>query len=315
MKKKCFTAIFIIAIVFTLLPVAIFAQNDPVITNLTVTRDSETTATITFDSSKNGNVAIIFKDSNGEYGFYLHDKDGVVIGHNTITITEEDKLLSGNDGYEIAVYFGEGEDDFNHLYSSQNPLNEFGAVKDTVPEVHNCTSTGTYQHNDTNHWQLCDICDKKINDGTHSNVKNEWKSDGTNHWQVCDACNAEYNKSSHTSSGVWQSDATHHWQVCEQCDEIINKAAHSGGTATTTTKANCEVCGQAYGDLLSKPSSSKPSKEPSKPSKPACDPYDLNCDGVVTCEEKYGEDWYWNEEAKACLVKDYSGIIVDTATR
>ena len=60
--------------------------------------------------------------------------------------------------------------------------------------------------------------------------------------------------------------------------------------------------------------------EPSKPlseSKPekVYDPYDANKDGVVTCEEKYGEDWYWNEETKACMVKGYSAIIVDTATR
>ena len=41
--------------------------NEPVIEILTVTRDSETTATITFESGEDGMVIIGFKGSNGIY--------------------------------------------------------------------------------------------------------------------------------------------------------------------------------------------------------------------------------------------------------
>ncbi len=45
-------------------------------------------------------------------------------------------------------------------------------------------------------------------------------------------------------------DATHHYDVCT-CGAIDNtsKVAHSGGTATTTEKAVCTVCGVSYGEL------------------------------------------------------------------
>ena len=68
-----------------LMPTTAFAADDPVITNLTVTRDSETTATITFDSTQAGSVAICFKNSDGTFELYIGDKDGVTVGKNVIT--------------------------------------------------------------------------------------------------------------------------------------------------------------------------------------------------------------------------------------
>ena len=48
---------------------------------------------------------------------------------------------------------------------------------------------------------------------------------------------------------VLQKDETYHWYKCSRCEEIGEKTAHSGGTATCTAKAQCEVCGQEYGEL------------------------------------------------------------------
>ncbi len=53
----------------------------------------------------------------------------------------------------------------------------------------------------------------------------------------------------HNWSSDWKSDSTGHWQTCDGCDEKNGSAAHSGGTATCTEKAECEVCGEAYGEL------------------------------------------------------------------
>ena len=51
----------------------------------------------------------------------------------------------------------------------------------------------------------------------------------------------------HDFTGSWEKDDTHHWHKCS-CGETDTKVAHSGGTATETEKAICEVCGQEYGD-------------------------------------------------------------------
>ena len=56
--------------------------------------------------------------------------------------------------------------------------------------------------------------------------------------------------SEHTHSyGDWKSDDTNHWKECA-CKEESEKGAHSGGEATCTAKAKCEVCGEEYGALV-----------------------------------------------------------------
>ena len=47
----------------------------------------------------------------------------------------------------------------------------------------------------------------------------------------------------------WLSDSTNHWQEYTCCHAKANEAAHSGGAATCTAQAVCEVCGRAYGPL------------------------------------------------------------------
>ena len=44
-------------------------------------------------------------------------------------------------------------------------------------------------------------------------------------------------------------DTKAHWYECT-CGEKSQQEDHSGGTATETQKAVCEVCGQEYGNLL-----------------------------------------------------------------
>lgn len=48
------------------------------------------------------------------------------------------------------------------------------------------------------------------------------------------------------AQGDWQYDATSHWKLCA-CGAKVEEAAHSGGEATCTASAACEVCGQPYG--------------------------------------------------------------------
>lgn len=53
---------------------------------------------------------------------------------------------------------------------------------------------------------------------------------------------------SHSFTGDWQSDESDHWKLCA-CGVSGEKAAHSGGKATCTAKAACDICGASYGQL------------------------------------------------------------------
>lgn len=59
------------------------------------------------------------------------------------------------------------------------------------------------------------------------------------------ACNTAHE---HVYEKNWSYNETEHWHKCTGCDEVSDKAAHSGGKATCTAKAICEVCGQPYGE-------------------------------------------------------------------
>ena len=61
----------------------------------------------------------------------------------------------------------------------------------------------------------------------------------------------EKNSANHTGApgSEWLSDSANHWQEYTCCHARANEAAHSGGAATCTAQAVCQVCGKAYGPL------------------------------------------------------------------
>ena len=61
----------------------------------------------------------------------------------------------------------------------------------------------------------------------------------------------EKNSANHTGApdSKWHSDSANHWQEYTCCHARANEAAHSGGAATCTAQAVCEVCGKAFGPL------------------------------------------------------------------
>ncbi len=71
----------------------------------------------------------------------------------------------------------------------------------------------------------------------------------------CSDCNVKIKdgtvieESSHNPASVWSTDEDYHWKSCQAvgCGNIIDKAAHTGGEATCTKRAICEVCGVEYG--------------------------------------------------------------------
>ena len=73
--------------------------------------------------------------------------------------------------------------------------------------------------------------------------------------QTCTAIGCGYKKTlEHVWATGWNSDATNHWHECENknCPVKDNAqkngyAAHTGGTATCTDQASCDICGKPYG--------------------------------------------------------------------
>lgn len=61
----------------------------------------------------------------------------------------------------------------------------------------------------------------------HTNAAGEWKSDDTNHWQICDTCTEKFNEGAHEEGAEWKSDDTNHWKKCTTCKKEMSKAAHN----------------------------------------------------------------------------------------
>lgn len=125
----------------------------------------------------------------------------------------------------------------------------------------------TYKYNGEGHWTACATC------GTPMSTQ-EAHTGGTadcQHKAVCDVCGQPYGEldaSNHTGGTRWvqtaethqafylccgaaaSAEANHSWNDGSVCTECGYGCAHTGGTATCTALAVCDICGHTYGDLL-----------------------------------------------------------------
>ena len=125
--------------------------------------------------------------------------------------------------------------------------------------------TTSWTHDDNEHWKQCSRCDIKDdvsphtwNSGTVTTAPTCTKAgEKTYSCNKCDATKIEpIPATGHSWKSDWTSDATHHWHECanENCDVTDNSgkdgyAEHSGGKATCTQNAVCEICKASYGSL------------------------------------------------------------------
>lgn len=95
-----------------------------------------------------------------------------------------------------------------------------------------CNATGVKEH------YKCDCRRKSVTDGVYDIVSDT-------------ELILAINPANHTGApgSEWLSDSANHWQEYTCCHARANEAAHSGGAATCTAQAVCEVCGKAYGPL------------------------------------------------------------------
>ena len=140
-----------------------------------------------------------------------------------------------------------------------------------------CTATGSIEY-----WQ-CSVCNKKFSNAdcttevtdvtlpmaAHTLTKTDAKAAtcteaGNAEYWTCSVCKKLFSDSEgkneitaasvvipatgHTADATgWHGDDTNHWHVCATCKEKFDEAAHTGGTATCSSKAVCDVCKAEYG--------------------------------------------------------------------
>ena len=123
--------------------------------------------------------------------------------------------------------------------------------------------TTSWTHDDNMHWKQCSRCDKKDDVGPHTWDNGTITTAPTctkagEETYSCTKCGATKIEpipaTGHSWKSDWTSDATHHWHECanENCDVTDNAgkngyAEHSGGKATCTQNAVCEICKAGYG--------------------------------------------------------------------
>ena len=94
------------------------------------------------------------------------------------------------------------------------------------------------------HWDQC-ACGYKTDVTAHA-----WtdKFDTQNHWQECSGCGYQKDVTAHSLTK--NVNETQHQVKCESCGYKTEWENHTGGTATCTALAVCDICGHTYGDLL-----------------------------------------------------------------
>lgn len=124
-----------------------------------------------------------------------------------------------------------------------------------------------YRYNADGHWTACATCGTPMsNQEAHTGGTADCQ-----HKAVCDVCGQPYGEldaSIHTGGIRWVqtaethqafylccgaaagAEANHSWNDESVCTECGYGCAHTGGTATCTALAVCDICGHTYGDLL-----------------------------------------------------------------
>ena len=102
-----------------------------------------------------------------------------------------------------------------------------------------------------NHYQVCSTCGAKGLLSMHEPNRDkdiQYNYNGQYHYVPCKYCNAII-REEHYFYKWTHSDDLYHVKGCVEC-EYTEYQEHTGGTATCTDQAKCEVCGSAYGDPL-----------------------------------------------------------------
>ena len=134
------------------------------------------------------------------------------------------------------------------LFSDADGKNKITAPAAIDPLGHKWDAEWSYDENDHYHKCLNDGCTAKSDDeAAHTGGTATCTAKAK-----CTVCGAEYGDfAEHVyPANVWWEDENEHWHVCNVCDQPSAHEVHSGGTATCTEQAKCDVCHIPYGEPL-----------------------------------------------------------------
>ncbi len=173
-------------------------------------------------------------------------KDGIVgVGGITIKYFKGETELTGAPKtvgtYTVKITVAEGAN-----YNSATLTAE--AWTFTFDIADEAAHTGLTLKSNANgtHDKVCTVCEKVIESGITCSGTT---TDDCDKGYKC-SCGSYFGTKEHDFSGNYLSDTEGHWHKCAVCDAIDEKVKHTGGTATCTAKAKCEVCQTEYGEML-----------------------------------------------------------------
>lgn len=85
----------------------------------------------------------------------------------------------------------------------------------------------------------CEICGEEYGDYGSHDYAADWTSDEQEHWHDCAFCDSRSGAGTHADE-----DKDH---LCDTCGKALS--GHTGGEATCVKKAECELCGEKYGEV------------------------------------------------------------------
>lgn len=136
------------------------------------------------------------------------------------------------------------------LYGEKDPSNHAGEIEwAQTPYNHSGTygCCGVTVEDEPHEWieGTCSVCG-------YACQHEGGKAPCTEH-AMCDICGIQYGEldpNNHKASSEWTQEDDRHYHVCEYgCGTHLDEAMCSGGEATCTSPATCEVCGQPYGEI------------------------------------------------------------------
>ena len=129
---------------------------------------------------------------------------------------------------------------------------------------------GEVKFDSGHHWYTCERCETRENYEGHrggtstctsaaecvvckfqygSILKHDYSEATCTEPEKCKDCGALGSGAvGHSWVSEYLYDDVKHWQECDACGEKRNSGAHSGGEATATERAICDVCHQHYGE-------------------------------------------------------------------
>ena len=205
--------------------------------------------------------------------------DNITVNGNPVTLTDGKCTLNPADGEQnvfvtdkvgntasVTVTVNDGHTPLADDNDCTTPvLCAYCGSVTTTAKQHDFT--GALQSDETDHWHQCQndgcsVCEAKT---SHTGGEATCTEKA-----ICTECGQAYGTlapDNHTGELEWETTETQHtkkysccgyvtvetvshqWEngVCTECGYVC---AHSGGSATCTEKAICDVCGQAYGALV-----------------------------------------------------------------